>query len=298
MLAHSIDVLTLSVQPAEASGSLQNIFKAQTNVTTVCVQPYVVNPSTRLSASTYLPGGRTHRRVAPSWQRPATSWEMTLQHRWHSSRGRKGVARIISAKGQTWKWLCALLLMLGSLSLSLSLLRLKWTHNAVCLLADRFQMLMAGSWCEGLGGWGGYSLLLGGKSSETNLEHRGRNSALSWKSANSHKVWGTCTGWLQTSTEKILKWFSSLFLEDRNASFCTRSKHAHRSGKKRLGIPGRPHCQTHYQCKGAPWNDHVHLPKQPSHAQLPEMLSFSQGSPQPPGSQPPHPTIHPTLFAL
>lgn len=91
-------------------------------------------------------------------------FEMTLQNSWHSSGGRNRVARIISAKGQTWKWLCALLVMLGSLSpppFSLSLflsaylsLWLKWTHNKVCLPADRFQMLMAGSWCEGAaGGW-------------------------------------------------------------------------------------------------------------------------------------------------
>lgn len=47
--------------------------------------------------------------------------------------------------------------MSGSLSLSL-----KWAHNAVCSPADRFQMLMAGSWCEGVVVVGGsYSSLLG-----------------------------------------------------------------------------------------------------------------------------------------
>lgn len=59
--------------------------------------------------------------------------------------------------------------MLGRLSLFLSL-RLQRAHNAVCLPAVRFQMLMAGSWCEGAAGgvegrgmaihsrWGGGSL--------------------------------------------------------------------------------------------------------------------------------------------
>lgn len=47
----------------------------------------------------------------------------------------------------------------------------KWAHNVVCLPADRFQMLMAGSWCEGWGaGWrGGYSFLPRGKNTSRSL---------------------------------------------------------------------------------------------------------------------------------
>lgn len=49
--------------------------------------------------------------------------------------------------------------MLGSLSLSLWLER---AHSEVCLPADRFQMLMAGSRCEGAaGGFGGAAIHCG-----------------------------------------------------------------------------------------------------------------------------------------
>lgn len=70
--------------------------------------------------------------------------------------------------------------------------------------------------------------------------------------------------------------------------------------EEKLQYPGVPCRQTHYRCKGAPWNNHVHLPKQPSHAQSPGMLPFSRGAPRPPCPPPKktlHP-IHPALFAL
>lgn len=49
-------------------------------------------------------------------------------------------------------------------SLLLFPLGLKWAHNVVCFPADRFQMLIAGSWCEGAaGGRRGHSFSLGEK---------------------------------------------------------------------------------------------------------------------------------------
>lgn len=98
-------------------------------------------------ADSYLPTGRTLHRVEPGQQWLATSWEMTLQNSWHSSGGRKGLAGMISPKGQTWKWLSALLLILGSFSLSRWL---EWAHNAVYLLQTSFWMFNTGSRCEGV----------------------------------------------------------------------------------------------------------------------------------------------------
>lgn len=59
-------------------------------------------------------------------------------------------------KGQTWKWLSALLLILGRCSLSRWL---EWAHNAVYLLQTFFWVFNTGSRCEGrsmegvYGGW-------------------------------------------------------------------------------------------------------------------------------------------------
>lgn len=129
--------------------------------------------------------GPTLHRVEPSWQRPTTYWEMTLQNSCHSQGEGRGWLELFLPKVKHgndymhcwWCWVVSLSLWL------------KWAHNVVCLPVDRFQMLMAGSWCEGASG--GLFILAGGEAlhahwkscTGTNLGHRGKSfcAEMYWK---------------------------------------------------------------------------------------------------------------------
>lgn len=177
---------------------------------------------------------------------------MTLRNSLHSSRGRIGgrgvAARIISAKGQTWKWLFALLPTLGSTffpSLPVCLLQ-KWAHNVVCLPADRFQMLMAGSWCEDWGaGWrGGYSFLLRGTNTSRSLGllHKTRGHGgmqLCMEMAFKNGWWTAsvdCKQALKKGTVCLVSTCAN-FQKTANVSLCNACKHAQCSEKRKPGVP-------------------------------------------------------------